>query len=145
MEAHTVKQCAGVSQCKFCAMKPAASLARIREKNKLIFFSHPYYTHKHTPVQVQCNCGVYMRHSHTRTCTDVTQRSSCYHNESGVILCFSGLCIINCSGDKCWVFAILFGAISATEITHRNIFAPVVGFGFVMFVYVWGGVCRDAC
>ncbi len=30
VEAHTVKQCARVSQRKFCAMKPAASLARTR-------------------------------------------------------------------------------------------------------------------
>ncbi len=39
MEAHIVKQCARVSQRKFCAMKPGASLARTRaiceKKNRL--------------------------------------------------------------------------------------------------------------
>ncbi len=39
VEAHTVKQCARVSQRKFCKMKPAASLARTHmceeKKNKL--------------------------------------------------------------------------------------------------------------
>lgn len=53
------------------------------------------YAHKHTPVQVKCNCGMNMWHVHYRVH---------YRDESGAVLWSlhdrTDLCFINCSGDK---------------------------------------------
>lgn len=112
-----------VSECLIFIDRRAVSLIVRRQFCRMIGEIARTYAHKHTHVQVQCNCGIYMRLS----CTDVTHRSSCYHNESGVILCFSGLCIINCSGDK---MLSVCNSVWCRQ-CHRNyttVFAPVVGF-----------------